>query len=98
MLCAHHNGVNAHGRVVVVIFYGHLTLGIGAQIGHLFSFATNFRQHLQQAVREVERKGHVVLCLIGGIAEHHTLVAGTLLFAVLTVHATVDVAALLVNG
>ena len=98
VLCAHHNGVNTHGCVVVVIFYGHLTLGIGAQIGHLLSFATNFGQHLQQAVREVERKGHVVLCLIGGIAEHHTLVAGTLLFAVLTVHTTVDVTALFVNS
>lgn len=35
VLRRHHNGVDAHGRTVVVVFNRHLTLCIGAKISHL---------------------------------------------------------------
>ena len=47
---------------------------------------------------QVEAQRHVVLGLVGGIAKHHALVAGTLVFTLLALHTTVDVAALLMNG
>ena len=92
------DGVNAHGRAVVVVFDGHLALRVGAQVSHLLALTAYVGQHLQDAVCQVKRKGHVVLGLIGGIAEHHALVAGTLFHGVLALHAAVDVGALLVNG
>ena len=49
-------------------------------------------------MRQVERQWHIGFGLVGGIAKHHTLVASALLFFVGTAHATVNVAALLVNG
>ena len=49
-------------------------------------------------MREVKGEGHVVLGLVGGIAEHHALVSGALCSAVCAVNATVDVSALLVDG
>ena len=46
---------------------------------------------------QVDGHGHVVLRLVGGVAEHHSLVAGSLVFRVLAHHAAVDVLALLVD-
>ncbi len=93
-----YDGVDAYGRAVVIIFDGHLALGIGTEVGHHLAFATDVGQHLQDAVCKVQRKRHVVLRFVGGIAEHHSLVSGTLLHRVLTLHAAVDVGALLVDG
>ena len=47
---------------------------------------------------QVERDGHIVLRLIGGITKHHTLVASTLLVLVAVVDTTIDVGTLLMDG
>ena len=49
-------------------------------------------------MRQVERKRHIVLRLIGSISKHHTLVASTLVHRILTLHTAVDVGTLLMNG
>ena len=98
VLGAYHDGVYAHGYVFVAVFDGNLALGVGTQVGHHLALAAYVGQHAQQAVAQVQAQGHVVLCLVGGIAEHHALVAGTLVLALLALHTTVDVAALLVYG
>ena len=46
----------------------------------------------------MERNGHIVARFVGGITEHHALVAGALVFFVFTVDTTIDVATLLMNG
>src|SRR3546814_11891600 len=46
---------------------------------------------LDQAMREMDRGGHVAARLVGGVAEHQALVAGALLFGLLAVDALVDV-------
>ena len=98
VLCRDHNGVDAHGLVLLVVFHGHLTLGVGAQIGHHLAFLADLCQGVHDQMRQVEGGGHVVVGLIGGVAKHHTLVAGALLFLFLAADALVDVAALLMDS
>ena len=76
----------------------YLTLGVGAQISHLLAFLADIRQCAHNKVGEVKTHRHIVLGLVSGIAEHHTLVAGTLLFLVAVIHTAVDVLALFVDG
>ena len=47
---------------------------------------------------QVERDRHVALCLVGGIAKHHSLIAGSLFFLISVVNTSPDVSALLVDG
>ena len=47
---------------------------------------------------QVERNGHQVLRLVGGIAEHHTLVACTLLVLIAIIYTAVDILTLLMDG
>ena len=99
VLCAHHDGVDALGHVVVAVFHGDLTLGVGAQIGHLLAFLAYVGESGHDEVGQVERNGHVVFGLVAGVQpKHHALVAGTLVVFLLTAHAAVDVGALLVDG
>ena len=98
MLGGDDDGVDAHGLVLLVVFDGHLALGIGAQVGHHAALAPYVGQHAQQSVGQVQGQRHVVLRLVGGVAKHHALVAGALVLAVLTVDAAVDVVALFVDG
>ena len=90
--------MNALRTVVVAIFHRNLTFGIGAQIGHQRSMLANVGQLYQQLVCEVERERHVVGSFVGGITEHHALVASALCQFVTLRHAAVDVGRLLVNG
>ena len=98
VLRAHDDGVDALRRIVFIIFNRHLTLGVGAQIGHYLAFTADIGQHFHDEMRQIERHGHVVFCFVAGITEHHALVAGTLFVFVLAVDAAVDVVALLVNS
>ena len=81
-----------------VVLYGNLALGVGTQIGHLLTLATDDSQLLQDNVREDKRSGHILACLVAGIAEHNTLVAGTLLLVRGTHNALVDIRRLLVDS
>ena len=93
-----HDGIYAYGHAVVVILYGHLALGVGTKVGHVLAFAPDVGEHLQNAVRQVERQRHVVLRLVGGVAEHHSLVARALFHGVFALYSAVDVGTLLVYG
>ena len=76
----------------------HLALGVGAQVGHLPALLAYVGQRAHYEVGQVERHRHVILGLVGGVTEHHALVAGPLLVFVAAAHAPVYVAALLVDG
>ena len=54
VLCAHHDGVDALGHVVVAVFHGDLTLGVGAQIGHLLAFLAYVGESGHDEVGQVE--------------------------------------------
>ena len=98
MLRAHHDGVDADGTMrLAVILDSHLALGVGTKVAHQLALAADLRQFVHDEVRQVKRQRHVRLGLVAGIAEHHALVARTLFLGICALHATVDVAALLVQ-
>src|SRR6185437_14695275 len=92
-----HHGVDG-GRHAVFVAQGDLALRVRTQprqqrllrLAHLGLL-------LDQAVRVIDRRRHHVFRFVGGIAEHQALVAGTLVFRVLAVHALVDVRRLLAD-
>ena len=98
VLSAHHDGVDALGNALVAVLNGHLALRVGTQIGHLLTLLADVGQCAHEQMRQVERHRHIVLGLVGGITEHHALVASALVLVLFTVHTTADVTALLVNG
>ena len=61
-------------RPSVLIANGHLGLAVGTQVGDDLSLA-DLRQALGELVRERDRQRHQLLRLVGGVAEHHPLVA-----------------------
>ena len=98
MLGAHHDGVDTHRTVCgTVVLNRHLTLGIGTQVRHQAAVATYLSQLVHQAVGQLEGERHERRCLIARITEHHALVASALLGEFGTLHATVDVVALLMQ-
>ena len=79
--------LGAADRLAVDILHRDLALGVGLQVGEL-AVAALLRQHLQDLVREVDRRGHVRallvhFALVAGVTEHHALVAGAFFFAAL---------------
>ena len=88
------DGVDALGNAFIAILHGNLALGVRTQVGHLFALLADVGQCAHDEVSQVERDGHIALRLVGGVTEHHTLVAGTLFVLILAVDATVDVLAL----
>src|SRR3546814_6393944 len=92
-----HHGID-RDRLAVFVAQGDLRLRVRAQsrqrrvllLAHLGLL-------LDQAVREMDRGGHVAARLVGGVAEHQALVAGALLFGLLAVDALVDVGGLLAD-
>ncbi len=91
-----HHGVDGH-RPAILIDHGDLALGVGAQPAEP-AFAPHFGLLLHQAMGEGDGGGHQHLGLVGGVAEHHPLVAGALLAWILAVHALGDVDRLLADG
>lgn len=84
--------------IVVAILHRHLALRVGTEIGHHLALLTDIGQRAHDEMGQIERHGHIVLRLVGGIAEHHSLIAGTLIFGLLTLDAPVDVGTLLMDG
>ena len=80
-----------------VVFDGELALRVRTEIGHFDAGVADLTKHLQYPVAQVQREGHILIGLAAGIAEHNSLVSGTLEFRVLALDALVDVSALLVN-
>ena len=96
VLSREHDRVGCHGLAVFVA-QRHLTLGVGAQVGHCAVTAQlALTQH--QLVSVINGCGHERGGFIARIAEHQTLVAGTDCerIGVLCVHALSDVVGLLV--
>ena len=98
VLCGEHDGVYALWLSLVGVLHCHLALGVGTQVSHHLAFAPYLCQHHQQTVCQVESQRHVVVGLVGCVAEHHTLVAGTLFLGSLPAYASVDVGTLLMYG
>jgi len=86
------DGVDADRLVVGVVLYRDLRLAIGAKVGEL-SVLANLRELLGQLVGERDGRGHQLGRLVGGVAEHHSLVAGSA-----GVDTLRDVGRLAVNG
>ena len=95
------DGVNAdrdHGTVVVLVLDGDLSLGVGSQPGEA-AVAAGSRHGSVELVSEEESKGEELRGLVGGIAEHDTLVTSTeVLEAVVKVETLSDIRGLLLNG
>ena len=104
VLRAEHDGVHAHGVILLVILDGDLRLAVGTQIVHQLLLAHG-GQALGELVRERDRQRHELRRLVAGVAEHHALIARTVIeriFAGLlalerVVDAEGDVGALLVD-
>ena len=77
-MCGDHDVFDFH-RLAVAIFYGHLGFAVGPE---KISFAAlaNFREVVHQAMGHLNWKRHQLRRFIARVAEHHTLIAGALLF------------------
>ena len=98
VLCRDNDGVDTLWDAGIAVLDGHLTLGIGTQIGHLPTLLTDVGQGTHDEMCQVEGDRHEVFRLVSGIAEHHALVTGTLLFFIAVVNTAVDVGTLFVDG
>ncbi len=98
VLCGDDDGMHAQRSVVVAVFDGYLTLGVGSEVSHHLTLLADVGERTHDEVGQVERCGHVVVGLVDGVAEHHTLVAGALVIGVFARDAAVDVGALLMDG
>ena len=78
------------GNPAVFVAAGDLRLGVRAQPGEGAVLA-GFSLTLDQTVSEGDRCRHQYVGFIAGVAEHQTLVAGALIFRLLTVNALGDV-------
>ena len=95
------HGVHAHGdhgAVDLLVLDGDLGLAVGAEPS-AGAVLADVRQALAKLVGKVDGEGHEGLGLVGGVAEHDTLVSGTNVLLVLAnVHALGDVGRLLLDG
>ena len=98
MLGRYHDSVYTLGDTRVTILHGHLTLRVRTQIGHHLAFLANFSQSTHHEMCQIERDWHQALRFVGGITEHHTLIASALLFFVAIIHTAIDVFALFVDS
>ena len=71
------HGVDAQRLVVLVVFDGHLGLAVRTQVRH-FAGLAHFGQAEGQTVGQIDRQRHQHVGLVGGVTEHHALVAGAL--------------------
>lgn len=95
------NGVDAlgnDGTAIVLVLDGDLGLGVGPQPGE-GAIATGSGHGSVELVGEEEGEGKKLRGLVGGIAEHDTLVTSTeLLESLLVVETLSDIGRLLLNG
>ena len=92
VLAADDHGVDARGLAVLVVLDRDLALAVGAQVGQLAALADR-GQLAAELVGQRDGGGHQLGGFVGGVAEHHALVAGAA-----GVNALGDVARLLVDG
>src|SRR5262249_17830179 len=87
-----HYRIYAPRFVVGAVFNCHLGFAVGPEVRKHSIFA-DFSEAKSELVGQIDRRGHVVFGLIGGVAEHHALVAGAA-----GVHTHGDIARLLVDA
>ena len=75
MLCGQYDSLQAY-RLSILILHRDLALSIRSEILQS-SILANLRQLQAQLVGKVDRERHIVIRLIGGVSEHHSLVAGS---------------------
>ena len=101
MLGRDNNSVDTLGddsAVIMAVLNGDLSLGVGAEPGER-AIATSGRHGSIQLVGEEKGEGEELGSLVGGIAEHDTLVTSTeLLKSLLVVKTLSDIGRLLLNG
>ncbi|EAU68690.1 hypothetical protein STIAU_6032 [Stigmatella aurantiaca DW4/3-1] len=93
VLRGHHHGVDAHRAPLAVL---HRDLALAVRTDPRVRLAADLGQPPGEGVGIVDGGRHQLRRLIAGIAEHHSLVAGTLVL--LVVHAAGDVLALALDG
>ena len=98
VLGADDDSIDALGNTLIAILHRHLALGIRTQVGHHLTFLADVGQGAHDEMGQIEGDRHQALRLVGGIAKHHALIASSLVLIFLTIHATVDVGTLLVDG
>ena len=100
MLGRDNDGIDTYWLVgLAIILDGYLALGIRTEVWHRrWLLATDLVKLDKQQVTKLEGQRHTVVRLVGGIAEHHTLVASTLLLRNAALNATVDIDALCVES
>ena len=98
MLGRDNDSVDALRNVVVAILYGYLRLGVWAQISHNLTFLAYLGKGFHKQMGKVKRNRDITVCLVSGVAKHHTLVTSSLLFLHLTRDTHVDIGTLFVNG
>src|SRR5258708_24484082 len=92
MLGGDNHGIHSFGFVVWSIFHCDLRFSIRTEI-RKHAVLTDFREPHRQLVRQIDGRGHVVFIFVGGVTEHHALVAGAA-----GVHAHGDVTGLLIDA
>ena len=95
MLGGEHDGIDCD-RSVVLVAQRDLALGIGAQPGE-FAGLAHLGLTLDEPMREGDGGGHQHIGLVGGEAEHQTLVAGALLARVFAIDTLCNVDRLLAD-
>jgi hypothetical protein len=76
MLGGEDHGVDAGGLAIFVVLDGDLALAVGAEVGELAGLADG-GELAGELVGQGDGGRHQLGGLIGGVAEHHALVAGT---------------------
>ena len=85
------------GTTLLLVLDGDLGLGVGAEPAEL-TRATGVGHGLVELVGEDDGEGHVLLSLVGGIAEHDTLITSTMVLEVTVVKALGNIGGLLLDG
>ena len=92
MLSGNDHGVDPDGVHILVVFHRHLALAIGPEIRKQSALA-HLGQFLAELVGQRDRRWQQVFVLVGCVAEHHALVAGSA-----GVYAHGDIAGLLIDA
>ena len=71
--------MNGEGFMRGSIFQSYLAFSIRTQVGHQRSMLTDKGKFLNKPMSKIKGKRNKCVALVGGITEHHALVAGTLL-------------------
>ncbi len=96
MLGGQHHGIDRAGLAGIVVTEGQLALGIGTQPGQQATL-TQLGLALHQPMAVVDRRRHVRVGFVGGIAEHQALITGALILGLFAIDALGDFDALLAD-